>query len=148
MAVLLAGCGGGGSSTTASVERQASPHQEVVAVADAFSGAFGAGEIKAACRYWGANQDRDFPGSCVRVYTGGDATWRQKFLTAKVDRAVVTGSKATVAYSNDTIAKLHKKDGEWLMYELGDAKYYAGYEEEQAEREFEREWQAIERESE
>lgn len=130
---VVAGCGG---SSTASKE---SPHEEVNKVANRFSAAFGASDIKKACSYWAEGEDQDHPGSCLRVYSGGlNAGWIQSFLTSQVDRVAVTGDTATVAFSNESIAKLNKTDDGWVINELGEAKYYSGLEEEGLE-ELERE---------
>lgn len=130
--MALAGCGGSSETT--------SPNQEVREVANKFSAAFGAGDTKGACALWGPGEDESSPGSCYRVYSGGiGASYNQSFLTAKVERVAVTGTTATVAYSNETIAKLKKSSDGWIMYELGEAKYYSGLEEEEGEEELERE---------
>jgi hypothetical protein len=129
----VGGCGGGSGSE--------SPHDEVRKVANQFSAAFGAGDIKRACAYWGASEDQDRPGTCVRVYSGGlGASYIQSFLTSKIERVAVTGDTATVAYSNETIAKLKKTDEGWVIDELGEAKYYSGLEEEEGAEEIEREF--------
>jgi hypothetical protein len=129
--LVFTGCGGSNSE---------SPNEEVRKVADQFSAAFGSSDIKKACSYWGAAEDKDAPGTCVRVYSGGlDASWIQTFLTAKIERVAVSGNNATVAYNNETIAKLKKTDEGWIIYELGEAKYYSGLEEEEGTRELERE---------
>jgi hypothetical protein len=132
LAGLLAGCGGSSSSE--------SPHEEVQKVANQFSAAFGAGDIKRACAYWGAQEDEDHPGTCVRIYSGGlGASYHQSFLTADIERVAVTGDTATVAYSNETIAKLKKTEEGWVIDELGEAKYYSGLEEEEGSKELEKE---------
>lgn len=134
LALVVAGCGGSMSSSE-------SPHDEVQKVANQFSAAFGAGDIKKACSYWGASEDQDHPGTCVRIYSGGlGASYIQSFLTSKVERVAVTGTTATVAYSNETIAKLKKTSEGWVIDELGEAKYYSGLEEEEGAKEIEREF--------
>ena len=127
----FAGCGGSGSE---------SPNEEVRKVANQFSAAFGSSDIKTACSYWGPSEDKDAPGTCLRIYSGGiGASWHQTFLTAKVERVAVSGDTATVAYSNESIAKLKKTDEGWIIDELGEAKYYSGLEEEEGAEELERE---------
>jgi hypothetical protein len=133
---FLAGCGGSSESSSSSE----SPHDEVMKVANQFSAAFGAGDIKRACAFWGAREDEDRPGTCVRIYSGGlGASYIQSFLTSKVERVAITSDTATVAYSNETIAKLKKTNEGWVIRELGEAKYYSGLEEEEGLEELERE---------
>jgi predicted lipid-binding transport protein (Tim44 family) len=133
VAIGVIGCGSNGGSSTAATSDPApaaSPSESLEAEAAAtirdhvqmFTAAFGSGDMETACRLFDPKTIK--PKSCESIYGKGSAFTRS-FLTAKIERVVVNGDKATVALSNGQIIRMadegvvNGEGGYWEVEDLG-----------------------------
>jgi hypothetical protein len=133
VAIGVIGCGSSGGSSTAATSDPASAvspsesreTEAATTIRDhvqMFTAAFGSGDVETACRLFDPKTIK--PKSCESIYGKGSAFTRS-FLTAKIERVVVNGDKATVALSNGQIIRMadegvvNGEGGYWEVEDLG-----------------------------
>jgi hypothetical protein len=134
-AIFITGCGGGSSSssgTTAAGEGglpgQAHEEEEKKRIENnvsEFTELFGSEDMKEACRLVSV-QTIPYK-QCVSIYGGGGSKFERSFLTAKIEKVVLTDeTEATVALSNGQILRMKEfggvrgeGGGNWLVADFG-----------------------------
>ncbi len=127
---LVMGCGDGGSTGNTSsattpggqtpVEvREAEQAERIESQVEMFTAAFGSGDVSTACALI---DHREFSERlCRSVYSGPSTAFERSFLTAEVQRVVVTGTTATVALTNNQILRMEEVGERWMVEDFGGA---------------------------